>query len=66
MTVGPIDQYLALERKMLAADQHDQRVAEALRDTMDALWYRLTDDQHAVLNDRAAYGSLDIVPALGA
>ena len=45
--------YLALEAEMITADARgDSAASDALRDRMDPLWYALTDDEQAALNDR--------------
>jgi hypothetical protein len=44
--------YLGLEREMLALDLAGDPLADRLRDTMDPLWYGLTDEEHARLDAR--------------
>jgi CRISPR/Cas system endoribonuclease Cas6 (RAMP superfamily) len=52
-----MDQYLELERRMIAVDNSgDEAVADALRDRLDLIWYQLSDQDHEVLNRRTAPG----------
>lgn len=52
LTSARLSAYLALEREMLALDNVGDPVAETLREAMDALWYGLSDEEHALLDDR--------------
>jgi hypothetical protein len=46
-------EYLELERLMLIFDEESNPAAEALRDAMDPIWYRLSDQERRLLNERA-------------
>jgi hypothetical protein len=49
-----LDEYLEFERLMLILDEDGMTAAaDALRDAMDLLWYRLDDGERQVLNDRS-------------
>jgi hypothetical protein len=48
-----LDAYLDLERAMRALDDVGDPTADALRDALDPIWYALTDDERAFLNQRA-------------
>ena len=47
-----LDAYLTLERVMLSLDESGDDLGDTIRDQMDALWYALTDKEHAFLNAR--------------
>ena len=44
--------YLELERQMLALDDAGDPLADMFRETMDPLWYGLSDEEHSLLNAR--------------
>lgn len=44
--------YLKLEEAMLDLDEAGDPLADSLRDSMDPLWYALTDAEHAFLDAR--------------
>jgi hypothetical protein len=48
-----LDAYLDLERAMLALDDAGDQMADALRDALDPIWYALSDDDRAFLNQRS-------------
>jgi len=58
-----MDKYLQLEREMRALDEAGNPAAERLRDEMDALWYTLSDAEHAVLDVRGSRSESDVVAA---
>jgi len=43
--------YLELERLMLAAE-HDEKIAEGIRDAMEPIWYSLSKEEHEFLDNR--------------
>ena len=45
--------YLELERLMLSLDETDAVSADAIRDAMDPIWYRLSDQERQVLDKRS-------------
>jgi hypothetical protein len=48
-----MDRYAALERMMMEADERgEEPFADSLRDLMDSIWYRLSDEEHHILNGR--------------
>ena len=47
-----LEAYLSLERSMLALDAEKDPLADQLRDSMDPLWYALSDEEHALLDAR--------------
>ncbi len=47
-----LDAYLDVERNMLALDDVDDPMADALRDALDTIWYALTDEERTILNRR--------------
>lgn len=47
-----LDLYLDLERKMLALENADDPLADTVRDSMDAVWYRLSDEDRQYLDSR--------------
>jgi hypothetical protein len=52
-TKSALEQYLELERQMLAADeQGDEVKGDSLRDLMDPIWYQLSCEDRAWLNNR--------------
>jgi hypothetical protein len=51
-SMSRLEAYLALEREMLRLDAAGDELAEALRDAMDPLWYRLGPDDRKFLNQR--------------
>src|SRR3972149_3412937 len=47
------ERYALLERRMMeAAERGDETLADALRDAMDSIWYRMSDEDHSRLNGR--------------
>src|SRR5262245_56791190 len=58
-----IDQYLALERLMLDADDAGaEELGDALRDLMDPIWYRMSEGEHAHLNQRGFVSLIALYP----
>ena len=58
-----IDRYLAFERIMMEADERgDVPFADSLRDLMDSIWYRLSDEEHGVLNNRGFLSIANLYP----
>jgi hypothetical protein len=53
-TTKRLEVYLQLERAMLAIDKLDEAVSDHLREMMDNIWYDLTDEDLAWLNQRAS------------
>ena len=53
--------YLELERLMRYLDYRGDPAADALRDAMDPLWYRLTNEERELLNRR----SIGTIEAIG-
>ncbi len=49
-----LQQYLALEKRMLELDAIHVEAADALRDVMDRVWYRLSPDDRRHLDQRQA------------
>ncbi|MBX3270467.1 MAG: hypothetical protein KF729_09415 [Sandaracinaceae bacterium] len=49
---GRLRAYLALERAMMDLDDHDDPLADDLRDAMDKLWVGLEETEHAWLDAR--------------
>ena len=45
--------YLNLEREMLVLDDNNEGLADQIRDLMDPIWYALSGEQHALLNQRS-------------
>lgn len=45
--------YLLLEKWMMKFDEMGDLRAENIRDAMDALWYALSDEEHAALDSRS-------------
>ena len=63
MAYDLIDRYLTLERIMMEADERgDEPFADSLRDLMDSIWYRLSDEEHVVLNSREALSIAILYP----
>ena len=63
MAYDLIDRYLTLERIMMEADEHgDEPFADSLRDLMDSIWYRLSDEEHGVLNNRGPLSIATLYP----
>ena len=52
-----LELYLRLERIMIELDDRDDPFAENIRDLMDPLWYGLSLEDHAFLNNR---GEIDV------
>lgn len=52
MTSHRLRAYLELERQMLALDAVGDHLADLLRESMDPLWYGLTEEEHAALDAR--------------
>jgi hypothetical protein len=52
--------YLELERLVLSLEGADPISADAIRDAMDPIWYRLSDDERLTLDER----SIDLVSSL--
>lgn len=46
-----LELYLELERLMLAAE-HDEKVADTIRDAMEPIWYSLSREEHEFLDNR--------------
>jgi hypothetical protein len=49
--------YLRLERLMIDLDDHEDPFAERVRDSMDPLWFSMTDEEHEFLDSR---GQVDL------
>ena len=49
--------YLSLEQAMVDLDDAGDPLAEALRDTLDPLWYALSEAEQTMLNDRTILDS---------
>ncbi len=63
MAYDPIDRYLSLERIMMEADEGgDEPFADSLRDLMDSIWYRLSDEEHDLLNNRGFVSIATLYP----
>ena len=45
--------YLELERLMSSLDETDVVSADAIRDAMDPIWYKLSDQERHVLDERS-------------
>lgn len=53
MAAGPrLRAYLALERAMVDLDDVDDPVADELRDRMDPIWLKLSQEERAALDAR--------------
>lgn len=44
---------------MLRLDEEDEAAADVIRDLMDPLWYRLTDEERAFLDSAGGLAGLD-------
>jgi hypothetical protein len=59
MAPGPrLRAYLALERAMVDLDDVGDPVGDELRDRMDAIWLKLSPEDHAALDSRNGDASL--------
>lgn len=47
-----LEAYILLERAMMDLDREGDPLADRIRDLMDPLWYELTDEEHAWLDQR--------------
>jgi hypothetical protein len=48
-----LNRYLTLEKLMMEADEFgDEDFADSLRDFMDEIWYKLSDEEQENLNKR--------------
>jgi hypothetical protein len=52
MPSADLDLYRTLERAMLALDETGDPHADEVRDLMDPIWYRLSDEERATLKTR--------------
>jgi hypothetical protein len=53
MTKSPrLEAYMAIEQAALALDGVEDELVAALRNVLDPLWYRLTDEERDSLNRR--------------
>lgn len=53
LTVSPcLRYYLMLEEVMIELDRHEEALADQVRDVMEPLWYRLSDEEHEWVNHR--------------
>lgn len=55
--------YLGLEREMLALDAAGDPLVEVLRDSMDSVWYRLSEEERELLDERTLHFSGPGLPA---
>ena len=46
------DIYLALEKVMFLLDALEDQTADLVRDAMDPIWHRLSDEERATLDER--------------
>lgn len=53
--------YVELERIMLDLDAVDERAAEAVREVMDDVWYGLSEDERASLDERSVVGPIKVL-----
>ncbi len=60
-----LETYLSLEERMLTLDARQDPSAEAVRDAMDTLWYRLSDRDREYLDSRRVIGDGDVEGAPG-
>jgi hypothetical protein len=57
-----LDNYLRLERLMLAFDETGDPAADRIRDLMDPLWYRMSSAEIALLDARGLVDPATLVP----
>ena len=57
-----LDAYLSLERVLLEFEERGDPSADLVRDLMDPLWYRLSDEDHAQLDDRGPVSLASLHP----
>ena len=63
-----LGKYLALERAMIELDRVRDSLADEVRDSMDPIWYALSDEERAWLDDRrnvGLYGPSHITSPVG-
>jgi hypothetical protein len=53
--------YLDLEKIMLEAEAVDERAADAVRDIMDEVWYRLSETDRRSLDARTIPGPMRVL-----
>ena len=57
-----LDVYLALERLMIELDEDANPIADQIRDLMDPLWHRLSDDEVRRLDARGQIDPGELFP----
>jgi hypothetical protein len=55
-----LETYLSLEERLLTLDARQDPSAEAVRDAMDTLWYRLSEKDREYLDSRTVIGDGDV------
>ena len=57
-----LDLYLSLERLMLDLERAGDSMADQVRDLMDPVWYRLTQEEIALLDSRGEIDPAELFP----